>query len=41
MALLINPVHRDEVVTHNYRLGARYFSLEALQEHLAPLVGTA
>ena len=39
MELLINPVHRDEVVTLNYGLGTRYFSLEALQEHLMPFVG--
>ncbi len=41
MELLIDPLHRDEVVTHNYEIGARYFSLEALQEHLVPLVGAA
>jgi glycosyltransferase involved in cell wall biosynthesis len=41
MELLINPEHRDEIVTHNYGLGARRFSLEALQDHLMPLVDAA
>jgi len=41
MELLINRAHRVEVITHNYRLAAQYFSLEALHEHLKPLVGDA